>query len=397
MHRYPNGIVTYVHHLRGELLRQGHRVSVFTLRAEGGAAEPDVHVVAPSVAFRLRRRLEALAAGSSPGALGWGRMIAAKIAEVHAHDPIDVVEMEESFGWCGDVQRRQPVPLVVKLHGPACLTLFDAERETPAARRRMAVEGEALRQVHAIVSPSRHTLQRTLAHYGLAPEFAEVVPNPISVDDAYELWEASRCEPRTLLFVGRFDKLKGGDIMLLGFRRLLELEPDLRLIFVGPDRGLAGRGGVRTGFEAFCAAHFDAAQRERIDWRGAMPREQIHALRTQAAVTVVSSRFDNQPATLLEAMIQACPVVAVNAGGVGELVEHGVSGLLARPDDIEDLCMQLRRVLNDVPAAARMGRRAREFVLQRHALAPLAAQALQAWRRAVALQRGGALAPAVAG
>ncbi|HEX6708116.1 MAG TPA: glycosyltransferase family 4 protein [Albitalea sp.] len=390
--RYPNGIVIYVHHLREELLRQGHRVSVFTCRSAPGLSEPGIHVVKATMGFRLQRRLAALAGSEPQVPLGWGRLIAARIAEVHATDPIDVIEMEETFGWCADVHRLQPVPLVVKLHGPACLTLFGEDRAAGQARRRIAAEGRGLRSVPVIVSPSRNTLQQTIAHYGLAPALTAVVPNPVSIDQAFEPWDAQRCDPKTLLFVGRFDTLKGGDIMLLAFARLLEHEPEARLVFVGPDGGISAGSGPRVPFEAFCAQHLSAAQRERIDYRGPLPRERTFALRTQAAVTVIASRFDNQPNTALEAMIQAAPVVAVDAGGVGELIEHGVSGRLARAGDIDDLCRQLRAMLADLPAAARMGQAAREFVLQRHSLPGLTSQALDLYRRAIAQHADGRLA-----
>jgi glycosyltransferase involved in cell wall biosynthesis len=385
--RHPNGIAAYVHLLRAELLRQGHRVSVFTARLLSDTREPGVCVVSPTLRFRVQRRLASIACGVAPGPLGWGRLIAEHIARVHAINPIDVVEMEETFGWCADVLRRQPVPLVVKLHGPACLSLLGEDRERPDAQRRLAAEEAALRQIPVVVSPSRYTLQATLAHHGLAPAIAEVVPNPMGVPPDVPTWDASRCDPRTLLFVGRFDHLKGGDTMLLAFARLLDHDPSLRLVFVGPDRGLAGPDGARTDFAGYCAAHLTAAQRARIDYRGALPREEIYTLRTQAAVSVITSRYDNQPNTALEAMAQAAPVVAVDAGGVSELIRHGVTGRLARAGDLDSLCAELRATLADLPAAARMGRAAREFVQERHGLPAVVARTLTLYRRAIALQR----------
>jgi glycosyltransferase involved in cell wall biosynthesis len=386
--RHPNGIAAYVHLLRAELLRQGHRVSIFTARLLGDTREPGVYVVSPTLGFRLQRRLVSMAGGVAPGPLGWGRLIAEHIARVHAMDPIDVVEMEETFGWCADVMRRQPVPLVVKLHGPACLSLLGEDRERPEAQRRLAAEGAALRQLPVVVSPSRYTLQATIDHHGLAPAIAEVVPNPMGVRPDVPTWDASRCDTRTLLFVGRFDHLKGGDTMLLAFARLLEYDPALRLVFVGPDRGLAGPHGARTDFAGYCATHLSAAQRARIDYRGALPREEIYTLRTQAAVSVITSRYDNQPNTALEAMAQAAPVVAVDAGGVSELIRHGVTGRLARAGDLDSLCAELRATLADLPAAARMGHAAREFVQERHGLPAVATRTLALYRRAIALHRG---------
>ena len=138
-----------------------------------------------------------------------------------------------------------------------------------------------------------------------------------------------------------------------------------------------------------CATCFDAAQRQRIEQRGTLARAQIEALRLQAAVTVVCSRFDNQPATALEAMVQAAPLVAVDAGGVGELVEHGVTGLLAPPNDLDALCACIRETLADPAAAARRALAARERVLQRHGVARLAGQALDLYRRVIAEHAAG--------
>jgi glycosyltransferase involved in cell wall biosynthesis len=386
MLQHANGIVTYVHFLREELLRQGHRVSVFSGRVAPGFAHPDVHRVDPTPAYRLRRRCGRLLGRGEPGPFGWGRLLAARLLEVHRSDPIDVVEMEESFGWCADVRERLPVPVVVKLHGPAFLSLVEEEAATPMARRRIACEADALPRMPAITSPSRDTLERTVARLALAPALAAVVPNPMTVGDDAGLWDPARCDPDTILFVGRFDKRKGGDTVLHAFCRLLARRPAARLVFVGPDYGLSVDGGALMHFEAWCARCLTPAQRARVEYRGSIPRAEIFTLRTQAAVTVVASRWDNQPNTALEAMLQCCPVVAVSAGGVDELVQHGRTGRLARADDIDDLAAQIGAVLDDLPAAAPMGRAAREAVLGRHALERLATQTLSVYRQAIAQQ-----------
>ncbi|WP_280152744.1 glycosyltransferase family 4 protein [Piscinibacter sp. XHJ-5] len=384
MHRYPNGIVTYVHLLREELRAQGHRISVFANRIAPDGHEPGVHLVSDSMGSRLARRLARWAGNDLPEVFGWGQRIAASIDEVHRADPVDVIEMEESFGWCGDVQRLVDIPLVVKLHGPAFLSLVEEELDTPLAQQKIAAEGRALRRLHTITSPSGDTLRRTLERYGLRPALSEVVPNPMQVSTEVGLWDAARAAPRHILFVGRFDKRKGGDLVLLAFRRLLETDPRLRLTFVGPDTGLVRPAGPRIHFDEFCAGHFDPSQRERIDYKGQLSQADIARLRTQASVTLVASRWDNQPNTALEAMIQACPVVAVQAGGVDELVEHGVTGLLARAGDHDDLCAQLLAALDDPAAAGRMGQAARRRVLERHAGRTLAEQSLAVYRRAIA-------------
>ena len=108
-----------------------------------------------------------------------GRTIAAALNRVHAREPIDVLEMEESFGWAAQVANATDIPVVVKLHGPAFLHLMDEELATPFGLEKVASEGEALKQMPVITSPSRWTLSQTLARYELAPAIAEHVVNPL--------------------------------------------------------------------------------------------------------------------------------------------------------------------------------------------------------------------------
>ena len=382
---HSNGIITYVAHLRDELQRQGHRVSVFTAVLTGPNADRDVHLVqyTRSLPERIYRKLQnTLSSGPAPVS-EWGRFIGRKILEVHRSDPIDVIEMEESFGWCADVQAVTSLPLVVKLHGPAFLDLLD-EARTPDGIRKIAAEGAALAKMPCITSPSSNTLEQTLKRYGLSPRLAETVPNPMVSAPAQDWWSLDRCDRRTVLFVGRFDLRKGGDIVLRAFHKLLASDPTLHLVFAGPDRGVPLDGNV-VDLPTYVDSLFSTSQRERIQYLGKQSPSEIPALRQRAMVTLVASRWDNQPNTALEAMMQGCPVVAIDTGGVGEIIEHEHSGLLAKPDDLDDFCAQIASMLANPEAAAQMGQRGREATSERHGVAKLAGDTLAVYRRAIQL------------
>lgn len=379
-----NGIVTYVHELRGELLRQGHRVSVFTNRVAPGGGGEGVHPVEPTLAYRLQNRLSRLGRGPAHEVLGWGRAIAAAVERVDRSDPLDILEMEESFGWCGDVQRLARVPLVVKLHGPAFLSLVEEELQTPLAAAKIEAEGRALRSLAAVVSPSQSTLRDTVSRYGIAARICRVIPNAVAPAAGAPSWSVEGCERKTILFVGRFDKRKGGDTVLLAFRRLLQADAGLKLVFVGPDAGLTD-GASRVFFEQYASELFTPAERARIDYRGQLPRTRIPELRARAMLCVVASRWENQANTALEAMLQGCPLVALDTGGTAEIVEHGASGLLARGGDIEDLCGKIMSLIEDPAKAQRLGEKARRFVAERHSLEALAQRNLALYREAAAL------------
>jgi glycosyltransferase involved in cell wall biosynthesis len=384
-----NGIVTYVHHLRAELLSQGHRVSVFANVLGPGSRDAGIHRVEPTLRHRLEGKLPWLGGADSPPIFRWGRVIAAAIDAVSRADPLDVVEMEESFGWSAEVSRLIAAPVVVRLHGPAFLTLAEEAGQAALVRGRIESEGEALRQARALVSPSQSALRSTASRYQLDPAIAAVIPNPLA--DAAPLWELEHCERKTILFVGRFDRLKGGDTALIAFRRLLQIDGELKLVFAGPDAGLVSKDGSRVLFEEFCSSLFTPRQRRNIAYLGSLPAAEVAALRSRAMVTLVLSRWEAQGYTALEAMLHGCPLVVTDAGALRETVEHGVTGLVARLDDIDDLCANVMRVLHDPVAARTMAGNARRFVAERHAPRRIASQALELYGRVIAMARRSAL------
>jgi glycosyltransferase involved in cell wall biosynthesis len=80
-----------------------------------------------------------------------------------------------------------------------------------------------------------------------------------------------------------------------------------------------------------------------------------------AGVLVVPSNWgDACPSAVLEAMASGKPLVATRAGGIPELVEEGVSGLLVPPGNAAALAEALARVIADPAYSQKLGRAARE-------------------------------------
>jgi glycosyltransferase involved in cell wall biosynthesis len=297
---------------------------------------------------------------------GYGEVIAEALLALHKRVPIDLVEMEESFGWFADVQRITELPTVVKLHGPAFLSLVDQERESTAAIQKMQLEGVALREARYITSPSRITLDKTIKEYGLNPLRAQPIANPIAAGTGVETWRRDKADAKTLLFVGRFDNRKGGDFVLKAFRRLLDIDEALRLIFVGPDNGVNDGSGKVLKFLEYFESIFESDLRDRVIYKGPMSIGDIYALRPQCLATLVCSRWDNQPNTALEAMVQMCPLISTDSGSMPDIVQDRVNGLSYKAEDVEDFCRVALTALNEQIDLTTLGERARDYVLREH-------------------------------
>jgi glycosyltransferase involved in cell wall biosynthesis len=103
----------------------------------------------------------------------------------------------------------------------------------------------------------------------------------------------------------------------------------------------------------------------RVKLRGWLDRKAAEGLLARASVFVLPSYVEGLPMSLLEAMAMGCPVVATCVGGIPDIVEDGVNGLLVRPGDPHALAGALARVLRDKALASRLGEAARATVADR--------------------------------
>jgi glycosyltransferase involved in cell wall biosynthesis len=240
-----------------------------------------------------------------------------------------------------------------------------------------------------VISPSRDTLERTRARFGLSLEEAEVIPLPVPPIPNARLWRADGCDPERILFVGRFDRLKGGDTVIDAFVRLRRRHPRCKLTFVGPDCGLNDEQGRMWNILEYARKRLCGSDLEAFEWLGPRSREEIATLRTMAAATVVASRYENFAYAVLEAVSFGCPLVVTGVGGLPEIIEHGRNGLLCRPDDPDDLAEKLMSLLEDPGFAAELGAKAVEDSRRRFHPSVIAAKTLDYYQRVLKSVRHG--------
>jgi len=102
------------------------------------------------------------------------------------------------------------------------------------------------------------------------------------------------------------------------------------------------------------ASDFAREFRELIESRpwcyygGMLGREELRSQFEQADMLVLPTHEDNCPMVVLEAQAAGVPVIASNVGGVPDLIEDGVTGLLVNPEDPETFCTTVEKLLINV-------------------------------------------------
>jgi glycosyltransferase involved in cell wall biosynthesis len=178
----------------------------------------------------------------------------------------------------------------------------------------------------------------------------EYAPNP----DTRAQWrQAHGIEPRAtvLTHIGRFAVQKNHALLVEAFAQVRADAP-LYLLLVG--------GG-----------ELENAVREQVAGLGLQGRVRFLGVRADVAdilrasdVFVLSSRWEGNPMSVMEAMAAGLPVVSTAVGGVPELVREGVTGLLVPSEDAGALAQALQALVDDPVRRQAMGAAARRHAVE---------------------------------
>ncbi|WP_020167499.1 MULTISPECIES: glycosyltransferase family 4 protein [Methylotenera] len=299
--------------------------------------------------------------------------------------PLDILEMEESFGTVSFLLKLTKVPIVTRLHGPWFLMgpiLQDQDRWD--FKLRVFYEGQAIKNAHGITSPSLDVLKKTRQYYGLDLPNAKVIPNPVLEVGINKQWQYSKNKKPYILFVGRFDSIKGGDLILEAFSLIAQKISEIELIFVGPDRGVIVEGeGI--DFNQYTERFIpENSIKNRIQYLGHCDHDRISDLRKNALVTVVCSRYENFPLSLLESLAAGCPTVATAVGGMKEIIIDDFNGLLAESESPESIAEKVLMLISDPEKMQRLSKNAIEDCKKRFSPEVVAAQTVEYYQSVLA-------------
>ena len=193
-----------------------------------------------------------------------------------------------------------------------------------------------LRHAAHVFTPSAYLRELAIA-WGVAPKQVSVLPNPApalgGLASRDELRRAFDLNGSTLAFAGRLTAQKS-------LERALEAVASAE----GVSLVIAGEGPERGPLEIRAA---ELGLGGRVSFLGSQPRERVVELFRAADAAILSSSWENFPHTVVEALAVGTPVLAMEAGGVSEVVRDGVNGLLVASGDTPALADAVRRYFAD--------------------------------------------------
>lgn len=156
-----------------------------------------------------------------------------------------------------------------------------------------------------------------------------------------------------IICVARLAPVKAQRILIDAVARLVEDGRDVRLQLVGdgPDRPMLEARSA--------AARLDG----RVLFHGWLNQDRVAALYRESDIAALSSFDEGIPVALMEPMAMQIPCVATYVAGVPELIQDGVNGLLVPASDVDALRCALARLVDDPALRCRLGKAARERIL----------------------------------
>jgi glycosyltransferase involved in cell wall biosynthesis len=198
----------------------------------------------------------------------------------------------------------------------------------------------------AVTTPSNY-LKQQMREYA---SHIECLPNPIQVAN-YD-FQLRRSAGTALIWLRAFHEIYNP---LLAVKTLLDLlpnQPQAQLTMVGLDK----RDGSLARTQAFVRQH---GLEQRVNILGAIEKKAVPAALQNADIFLNTSRIDNTPVSVLEAMANGLCVVSTNVGGMPFMLDNEKDSLLVNPDQSKEMAQAVNRLLAEPSLAERISRNAR--------------------------------------
>jgi glycosyltransferase involved in cell wall biosynthesis len=276
------------------------------------------------------------------------RVPATALAVTAAARGQDVIYSAGLYTRSAVASRLCSIPLVIKLAAdPAyerarragfggSLEEFQQDHASPLIRYLKRQRAMTLGRATRIVVPSRY-LAEFVTGWGVEAERITVVPNPAPAVDAAE----ARADLRrrlgvsgpTFVFAGRFVRQKNLPLVIEALGKVEGAS--LVLVGEGPEASAVAAAIERAGVGDRVSLIGAVDRRVAVDW-----------MRAGDAV-VLPSDWENFPHAAVEALAAGAPVIATEVGGVPEIVDSGVNGILVPAGDASAFASAMASLVRD--------------------------------------------------
>lgn len=222
-----------------------------------------------------------------------------------------------------------------------------------------------------VILTSHFMAREVCSYFQLPPDKTVVIPNGVNPARFHTLsgdelarrrrnWALPH--ERIVFFIGRVQYEKGVQLLVDAAQRIVARNPNVKFVIAGTGSLL---NFLRQRVEDF-------GMSDQILLPGYVSDETRDMLFKISDVAVFPSLYEPFGIVALEAMAAGCPVIVSDVGGLGEVVEQGVTGLKIPRGDLDAMAQAIEQTLNDRDQAAARAARAYDVVTRAFSWAHIA-------------------------
>jgi glycosyltransferase involved in cell wall biosynthesis len=350
-HPRIGGVESCVKNLCRELQKKGHNVEIVTSRLPKNLPQRETinEVMVNRLPFRL--------ASSNPLSILKFIIRASecivKMLIIVRNKKIDIINLHyisENAIYALMLSYMKRISLITSIHGS------DIENASVRGRMYEWVVRRTLKRSAKVISNSNYLLLKTIEKFNAGIDRKSIIiGNGVDISEAYMLDKYEEAPSPFILGIGRLEHYKGFDILIRSVAFMLRSYPDIKLI-------LAGDGPERRNLEILIKK---LGIEESVLMYGLRDRKDIQQLLASCKFLVVPSRREAFGIVILEAMAARRAVIAMEVGGVSDLIKQGENGILIKNHDPNDLAEAMTYLLEHPEIADALGKRGRSNVIER--------------------------------
>lgn len=362
-----DGIARYNYTLARELVRQGHIVSVVTKSLDG--RDQTVYQDGYWLYYHNPDNFKT-------ESMGYDRLNSILASSKSVYNTVKAIKELEGVDlilaplW--DVEglaliRHKIAPIVVTLMSPLKKVVETqwSNVDDPSIEYVYDLERYAVKNADRIMTISQAVADTIEKEYGIDWSSLAALPRvlPLGVDSAFISTDMPAPKKKTgmdILFVGRFEKRKGIDLLLSVIPTILEKHKDVTFTLIGNSDVYDPEG--KNYWNDFTKTYKHKLWFSRIKKSGYVTDDELAKAYAATDIFVAPSRYESFGLIFIEAMASGKAVIGTKVGGIPETVKDGATGLLFTNEDVKDLESKIEQLIKDEKLRNKLGTEGKKSV-----------------------------------
>jgi glycosyltransferase involved in cell wall biosynthesis len=261
-------------------------------------------------------------------------------------------------------------PFIVTVHGQDLqITLYRGKGCKKALYK-------VFKKARRVITVSNKLKKIAKANIGFIEKII-VIGNGVSVNnltqDTNKIKTKNYLNQKTILSVSNLITLKGIDFNLKAFALLIEKYSNVKYQIIGD-------GPEKNRLRKLAA---DLGINNRVEFLGRLAHKEVLKYMAKADIFSLPSWNEGFGVVYIEAMVQGKPVIGCRGEGIEDFVEHGKTGMLVKPKDVDSLVQTIDYLLSNPDKAGAIGERARKLVLENYTWGKNAEKTMKVYREVI--------------